>query len=128
MLRTRSARLPAVLYGAAIGTLGGLIGLGGAEFRLPVFVGADIKTAGTGSLLVSIPTVIVGIIRHAMQGAYQSREDWTQTVVPMGVGSVIGATIGGALVGLIPLALLKLALGIILKVSAFRMFRHARSG
>jgi uncharacterized membrane protein YfcA len=27
------------LWGAAIGTLGGLIGLGGAEFRLPVLLG-----------------------------------------------------------------------------------------
>lgn len=29
----------ALLWGAAIGTLGGLIGLGGAEFRLPVLLG-----------------------------------------------------------------------------------------
>lgn len=29
----------AFLWGGAIGTLGGLIGLGGAEFRLPVLVG-----------------------------------------------------------------------------------------
>ncbi|HYN23105.1 MAG TPA: sulfite exporter TauE/SafE family protein, partial [Thermoanaerobaculia bacterium] len=28
--------LAALLYGAPIGVLGGLIGLGGAEFRLPV--------------------------------------------------------------------------------------------
>ena len=28
--------LRAAFYGAPIGTLGGLIGLGGAEFRLPV--------------------------------------------------------------------------------------------
>jgi uncharacterized protein len=34
-------RLPAAVpWGAAIGTLGGLIGLGGAEFRLPVLLGA----------------------------------------------------------------------------------------
>ena len=29
----------AFLGGAAIGTLGGLIGLGGAEFRLPLLIG-----------------------------------------------------------------------------------------
>jgi uncharacterized membrane protein YfcA len=29
----------ALLYGAPIGLLGGLIGLGGAEFRLPVLAG-----------------------------------------------------------------------------------------
>ena len=38
----RSYRHPvgAFLAGAAVGLLGGLIGLGGAEFRLPVLIGA----------------------------------------------------------------------------------------
>jgi uncharacterized membrane protein YfcA len=44
----------------------------------------------------------------------------------MGVGSVIGAVIGGALAGIVPVSILKLGLGIILNVSAWRMFRHAR--
>jgi uncharacterized protein len=120
-----------IVFGLGIGLVSSMLGVAGGELIIPTLIfvfGADIKTAGTGSLIVSIPTVIVGITRYAMQGAYQSREDWTQAVAPMGVGSVVGATIGGALVGLIPLALLKLALGIILNVSALRMFRQARSG
>ncbi|WP_334182241.1 sulfite exporter TauE/SafE family protein [Novosphingobium sp.] len=38
---TRAVRKPVITFGAggAIGTLGGLIGLGGAEFRLPLLVG-----------------------------------------------------------------------------------------
>ena len=40
-MKTAVRRSPvlALLYGAPIGLLGGLIGLGGAEFRLPVLVG-----------------------------------------------------------------------------------------
>lgn len=45
----------------------------------------------------------------------------------MGVGSVIGAIAGGMLVGIVPGAVLKLTLGIILNVSAFRVFHKAKS-
>jgi uncharacterized membrane protein YfcA len=40
---------------------------------------------------------------------------------------VIGSLVGGLLVGLIPSALLKLVLGIILNVSAWRIFHHQRA-
>ena len=39
-LKNLSSSRPAAFFGgAAIGTLGGLIGLGGAEFRLPLLIG-----------------------------------------------------------------------------------------
>jgi uncharacterized protein len=41
----------------------------------------------------------------------------------MGVGSVFGAVAGGLLVGLVPAAL-KLLLGVVLIVSAVRIFRR----
>ena len=44
----------------------------------------------------------------------------------MGVGSVIGAVIGGLLVGAIPASVLKIGLGLILIASAWRTFRHSR--
>ena len=42
----------------------------------------------------------------------------------MGLGSVIGAVIGGLLVGSVPAAVLKTGLGVILIVSAWRTFRR----
>jgi uncharacterized protein len=45
----------------------------------------------------------------------------------MGLGSVLGAVVDGMLVGLVPAAALKVILGIILIVSAIRIFhgQHA---
>jgi uncharacterized membrane protein YfcA len=43
----------------------------------------------------------------------------------MGVGSVIGTIAGGLLVGFVPATILKLLLGVILIVSAVRIFRHS---
>jgi uncharacterized membrane protein YfcA len=92
--------------------------------------GAEIKTAGTGSLLVSLPTVIVGVLRYASREAFTDRQALTETVAPMSVGSIIGAVAGGMLVGVIPASQLKIGLGIILNVSAVRIFyrKHASPG
>jgi uncharacterized membrane protein YfcA len=103
-----------------------LLGVAGGELIIPTLLfafGADVKTAGTASLLISLPTVAVGVVRHARLKAFDERLDLTQTVAPMGVGSVIGAVTGGLLVGLVPAAALKLVLGVILIVSAVRIFR-----
>jgi uncharacterized protein len=43
-------------------------------------------------------------------------------VAPMGAGSVMGAVVGGLLVGMVPAAALKLVLGVILIGSAVRIF------
>ena len=80
-------------------------------------------SAGMASLLISLPTVVVGVLRHRSLGAFADRRDVTETVAPMGAGSVLGAAAGGLLVGLVPAAALKLTLGVILIVSAVRIFR-----
>src|SRR5215218_4294993 len=116
----------AVVFGLGIGLVSSLLGVAGGELIIPTLVfafGAGIKTAGTASLLVSLPTVAVGVIRHRRLGSYAERADLTQTVAPMGIGSVIGAVVGGFLVGVVPAAALKLVLGVILIVSAVRIFR-----
>jgi uncharacterized membrane protein YfcA len=116
----------AVLFGLAIGLVSSLLGVAGGELIIPTLVfafGAGIKTAGTASLLISLPTVAVGVLRHRGLGSYSDRADLTRTVAPMGAGAVVGAVVGGLLVGLVPAAALKLVLGVILIVSAVRIFR-----
>lgn len=119
-----------ILFGLAIGLVSSLLGVAGGELIIPTLVfafGADIKTAGTASLLVSLPTVIVGIIRYASRGAFADRRALADTVAPMSLGSIIGAIVGGMLVGLIPASILKIVLGLILNISAFRTFRSSNS-
>jgi uncharacterized protein len=116
----------AVLFGLGIGLVSSLLGVAGGELIIPTLLfafGADIRAAGTASLLISLPTVAVGVLRHRRLGAFDERQDLTQTVAPMGVGSVIGAVVGGLLVGIVSAAALKLILGVILIVSAIRIFR-----
>lgn len=118
-----------VVLGLSIGLVSSLLGVAGGELIIPslVFVfGASIKVAGTASLLVSLPTVAVGLLRYAAAGAFEDRRPLVETVAPMGVGSVIGAVIGGLLAGSLPVGVLKVGLGVLLIVSAARTFRTSR--
>jgi uncharacterized protein len=115
-----------VLFGLAIGPVSSLLGVAGGELIIPTLVfafGADIKTAGTASLLISVPTVTVGLIHYASRSAFADRQPFRQTVGPMSVGSIVGAILGGLLVGLVPVPLSKVILGVILNISAWRMFK-----
>src|SRR5215212_9173112 len=123
---SRLVRLAAAVgFGLCIGLVSSLLGAAGGELIIPTLVfafGAGIKTAGTASLLISLPTVAVGVIRHGRLGSFAERADLAGTVAPMGIGSVVGAVVGGLLVGIVPAAALKLVLGVILIVSAVRIF------
>jgi len=117
----------AVVFGLGIGLVSSLLGVAGGELIIPTLVfafGAGIKTAGTASLLISLPTVAVGVLRHRRLGSFTDRSDLTQTVAPMGIGSVIGAVAGGLFVGVVSAAVLKFVLGVILIVSAVRIFHR----
>jgi uncharacterized protein len=59
------AAVAALLYGAPIGLLGGLMGLGGAEFRLPVLAGVfgyAARRAVALNLAISLVTVVSALI------------------------------------------------------------------
>lgn len=118
--------------GALIGLVSSLLGVAGGELIIPTLVfifGIGIKLAGTASLMISLPTVCAGLIRYARAGALFDRSDLMGIVTPMGLGSVIGAVLGGWLFGIVSPNLLKILLGVILIYSALRIFlrqRHER--
>lgn len=57
--------------GLLVGAVSSVLGVAGGELIIPILIflfGADIRTAGTASVLISAPVVIVGIVRHWLTG------------------------------------------------------------
>ncbi len=123
-----------VIAGLGIGLISSLLGVGGGEFIILTMMlafGADVRTAGTASLLISLPTVAVGVLRFQRQEAYRDPGLLARLALPMAAGSVLGATAGAALLPFAPGAALKVLLGIILAASAVKMSRapaHSTKG
>lgn len=116
-----------ILCGAIIGVVSSTLGVAGGELIIPTLIfifGIDVKLAGTASLMISLPTVVTGIIRYARKGLYRERKEWYTLIGPMGLGSIAGAILGGILVGTISGQWLKVILGLVLIASAVRMFIH----
>jgi len=118
--------LVGVAAGLGTGLVYSLLGVAGGEFIIPtimLFFGADVRTAGTAGLLVSLPTVAVGVLRYQRHGAYRDPALLARLALPMAAGSVVGATLGAALLPYAPGAALKLLLGLILAASAAKLAR-----
>jgi uncharacterized membrane protein YfcA len=114
-----------LVLGFGIGIVSSLLGIAGGELIIPTLIlvfGVEVKLAGTASLIISTATIIVGFLRYLRLGSYNERCDITQVVLPMGLGSIVGAVIGGALVGVVSSEHLKLLLGLLLITSAVKMF------
>jgi uncharacterized protein len=110
--------------GLLVGAVSSLLGVAGGELIIPLLIfvfGADIKTAGTASVLISTPTVLAGITRHWLTGHYRSRTLLTFLVLPMSLGSASGAVVGSYLAGFTPTYELKILLAAILAVSAYKL-------
>jgi uncharacterized protein len=113
-----------IVLGLAVGGVSSLLGVAGGALLIPMLIfvyGLDIKAAGTASLLVSLPIVVIGIARFARLGAYH-HHSLRSTVAPMGASSVLGAMGGGLLVGLVPVPVLTGGLGALIIYSAWRTF------
>ncbi|WP_282442362.1 MULTISPECIES: sulfite exporter TauE/SafE family protein [Pelotomaculum] len=128
------APLPVLLliglaFGTGIGMISSLLGVAGGELIIPTLIlvfGADIKLAGTAGILISLPTVIIGLGRHYANGAFTQKQDIKELVLPMGIGSIIGSFIGGMLILYVSGGSLKLILGLILIISAVKIFNKVR--
>lgn len=114
-----------VLLGLCIGTASTFLGVAGGELLIPTLVfvfGADIRTAGSATLFVSIPTVCMGLFRYSRMGLFPARRTLLRIGLPMGAESLVGAAAGGAFAGTASAEALKLLLGGILIAAALKAF------
>ncbi len=119
------AVMPRAAIGAGLGLLVGLVssmlGVAGGELLIPALVfvfGADIRIAGSASLLVSLPIVGTGLWRYRRAGALGLPGGARRIAGAMVTGSLIGAGLGGLAMQTTPETTLKLVLGLVLLVAA----------
>ncbi|MGK9167431.1 sulfite exporter TauE/SafE family protein [Inquilinus limosus] len=116
-----------VAAGFGIGIFAAILGVAGGELLIPTLVllfGADIKLAGSLSLAVSLPTMLVGFTRYSRDQSFSVLGRNRLFVLVMAVGSIVGSYIGGLLLGVVPSAILLPILAAILVVSAVKVWQH----
>lgn len=117
-----------IVAGFVIGIVASLLGVAGGELLIPTLVilfGADIKLAGSLSLAVSLPTMVVGFARYSRDRSFAVLKSNRSFVLVMAVGSIAGAFLGGQLLGVIPSNFLLPTLAAILLISAVKVWKHA---
>lgn len=113
--------------GLLIGVVAALMGVAGGELIIPTIVllfGLDIKIAGTLSLAVSLPTMLVAFGRYSRDASFVVLRHNAAFVLVMAAGSISGAVLGGLLLGVVSSIILVPILTVILLVSAVKVWRH----
>ncbi|SDN33168.1 sulfite exporter TauE/SafE family protein [Allokutzneria albata] len=116
----RSERARLAVIGATAGTLSGLFGVGGGVVIVPALVawcGRDQRQAVATSLTAVGPLAVAGAIGYALH-----REVDFVLALPLGIGSLIGAWLGAALLTRAPLAALRWLYALIAVGTAVRLW------
>ena len=103
------------------------MGVAGGELLIPTIVlvyGLDIKLAGSLSLAVALPTMLVAFARHSRDQAFSVLRGNGWFLAALTAGSITGVLIGALLLGIIPNLLLVPALALLLLASAIKLWRH----
>ncbi len=116
-----------IIAGFAIGVIASLLGVAGGELLIPTLVllfGTDIKLGGSLSLVVSLPTMLVGFTRYSRDQSFSVLgRNWVFLLV-MVAGSIVGAFIGGHLLGFVANRVLLPLPAALLLISAVKVWRH----
>ncbi|MEH0450296.1 sulfite exporter TauE/SafE family protein [Streptomyces sp. B21-102] len=122
------AQVPSgVVAGFGIGVVAAIMGVAGGELLIPTIVllfAVDIKTAGSLSLLVLLPTMLVAFARYSRDGSFAVLGANLRFTAVMAAGSIAGASLGGLLVGVFSDAVLIPVLAAILLISSVKLARH----
>ncbi len=115
--------LLAVLSGLLIGTLSGMVGIGGGVVLVPLLViafGFGQHVAQGTSLAALIPTSIVGAATHQRNGNLDGRAG-----LAMGLAGMAGAIVGAVAAQHLDAKVLERLFGLLLLVAAYRLWRRA---
>lgn len=127
LLEGWALRFTGVLAGFGIGIVASLLGVAGGELLIPTLIllfAVDIKTAGSLSLVVSLPTMLMGFFRYSRDSSFSVLSRNVRFALVMAGGSILGTFIGGHLLGIVPSVVLLPVLAAILLVSAVKVWRH----
>lgn len=116
-----------VVAGFGIGVVASLLGVAGGELLIPTLVllfAVDVKLAGSLSLAVSLPTMLVGFARYSADSSFAVLGRNRTFFLVMAAGSIAGVFIGGQLLGVVPAGFLLPLLTAILLISAAKVWRH----
>ena len=116
-----------IVAGFIIGVIAALLGVAGGEFLIPTLIllfGVDVKLAGSLSLAVSLPTMLVGFARYSRDQSFAVLGQNCIFLLVMAAGSMVGTFIGGRLLGVVPTYILLPLLAAVLVISAVKVWRH----
>ena len=123
-----AVRIPVgVLAGFLIGVVAALMGVAGGELLIPAIVllfGVPVTIAGSLSLAVSLPTMVVAFARYSRDQAFGVLTANGRFLLAMTAGSVAGTVVGGLLLGMVPTGVLVPLLVALLLLSAVKVRRH----
>lgn len=118
--------LAGVAAGGGIGVVAAVMGVAGGELLIPTLVllyGLDVKVAGSVSLAVSLPTMLVAFGRYSRDGSFSVLRRERGFSLLMAAGSVLGTVVGALLVGIVPERVLVPLLATLLVVSAAKVWQ-----
>ncbi|MHA7294736.1 sulfite exporter TauE/SafE family protein [Arthrobacter sp. HLT1-21] len=116
-----------ILAGVVIGIVAALMGVAGGELLIPTIVllyGTDIKIAGSLSLAVSLPTMLVAFARFSKDKGFAVLGQNKRFLIAMTLGSIVGTVIGGLLLGVVPSTVLIPLLVLLLLLSSIKIWNH----
>lgn len=128
LLHGSAQMLAGVLAGVAVGLVAAIMGVAGGELLIPTLVllfAAPIKLAGSLSLAISLPTMLMGFARYSRDQSFSVLVRHRGFLLAMAAGSVLGTFLGGRLLGAVPAEVLLPGLSVILLWSAWKVWRHA---
>jgi uncharacterized protein len=115
--------LSGVVIGVGIGLVSSVLGVAGGELLIPTLIfifGADIRTAGSASILISLGIVLMGLWRYWRSNAIPQGRGIQRITFAMSAGSILGTILGGLAAAYALVGFLKMFLGRVLIAAAMK--------